>query len=84
MLSAGSGLGVPLSVPGPVGGRQKERTTMSLTLKIMRLRLSTERLVEAMKLPKDEAFWIFMRRELKLHLKRTIEAWWLVFRKKDH
>jgi hypothetical protein len=57
---------------------------VSLLRKIELLYRSSDRMVLVMKHPKDNAFWAFMRRELKIHLKRTVEAWWLVFRKKEN
>ena len=49
---------------------------MNLAERIELLHRSSERLMEAVKLPRDDKFWWFMRRELWVHLKRSFEALW--------
>ena len=55
---------------------------MKLGKKVELLHRSSQRMLEALKLPRDEHFWWFMRQELWIHLKRTVEAWWYVLWKK--
>ncbi len=56
---------------------------MKLAERIELLHRSNERMLEALKLPRDQNFWAFMRRELWIHLKRTLETWWLVLWQKE-
>lgn len=55
---------------------------MKLEKKVELLLFSSQRMLEALKLPRDKHFWWFMHRELWIHLKRTVEAWWCVLWKK--
>ncbi len=55
---------------------------MKLEKKVELLHRSSQRMLEALKLTKDEHFWWFMRQELWIHFKRTVEIWWMVLRKK--
>jgi len=52
-----------------------------LKQKIELLHRSSERLMEALDLPRDRAWWGFMSREVWVHLKRTLELLWAVIRK---
>ncbi len=56
---------------------------MKLAEKIELLNRSSQRMMDALKLPWDEKFWWFLRREAWLHLKRSLELWWMVLRKKE-
>ena len=56
---------------------------MKLERKVELLHQSSERLMEALKLPRDLTWWRFMRREAWVHLKRSIELWWMVLREKE-
>lgn len=52
-----------------------------LKQKIELLHRSSERLMAALDLPKDSAWWGFIRQEVWVHLKRTLELLWAVVRK---
>lgn len=56
---------------------------MQLTERIKLLHRSSERMMDALKLERDEPFWFFMRREIWIHLKRTLELVWAVLKKKQ-
>lgn len=56
---------------------------MKLPERVELLHRSSERLMEALKLTRDLYYWAFMRREVWIHLKRTIELLWAVMRKKE-
>jgi len=56
---------------------------MELAERIELLHRSSERLVEALELTRDRDWWRFMRREVWLHLKRTLELVWAVLAKKQ-
>jgi len=55
---------------------------VSLKRKIELIRRSTDRLERGMNLEDEQSFWIFLRKELWLHWKRTTEALLMVLRKK--
>jgi hypothetical protein len=56
---------------------------MALQRKIELLHNSSERLMKALKLPRDKGWWVFMRQEAWLHFKRSLELLWTVLRKKN-
>jgi len=56
---------------------------MSIADKIDWLHRSSARMVELLKRPKNKEWWSFMRKESWIHVKRSLELWWLVLRKKD-
>ena len=56
---------------------------MKLKRKVELLHNSSKRMVEAQYLPKNGVWWYFFREETWLHLRRTLELGWLVFRKKE-
>lgn len=56
---------------------------MKLLELVERLHRSSERMIEAMKTNHDEPFWFFMRDEIWLHLRRTVQAWWKIIRRKE-
>jgi hypothetical protein len=56
---------------------------MSLQRKIELLHNSSERLMRALKLPRDKGWWGFMKQEAWLHFKRFLELLWAVLRKKN-
>lgn len=43
---------------------------------------SSERMKRALLLERNSFFWKFMQKEVFLHLKRTLELWWMVRRRK--
>jgi len=50
---------------------------MKLEQRIELLHRSSERLMSGVRdLRRDDAWWVFMRREFWLHLKLIITAWW--------
>jgi hypothetical protein len=49
---------------------------MDLKQKIELLHRSSNRMMDALSLPRDVPWWNFMRREAYLHLKRSFETWW--------
>ena len=51
---------------------------MRLEERIELLHRSASRLMDSLPLTRDEAWWLFMRREIWVHLKRTVEAWWAI------
>ena len=55
----------------------------SLNRKIELLHQSSERMMKALKLPRDKGWWPFMRKETWLHLQRAWEVMWMVLRRKD-
>ena len=62
--------------------RQKE-VSMSLKRQIELLHNSSERLMKTSELKRDQAWWMFMRREAWVHLKRSWGLWWTVLRRKE-
>jgi len=57
---------------------------MGLQRKVELISNSTNRLMEVLELPRrDEAWWWFMRWESWLHLRRSLELWWMVLRRKE-
>lgn len=54
-----------------------------LPRKIELIHRSSSRMMELLKEPRNEFWWEFLRRETWLHLKRTFELAWMVFRKKE-
>ncbi len=56
---------------------------MPLRKKIDLIDKSTKRLLQTLEMPRDKIWWGFMRREAWVHLKRSIELWWMTVRKKD-
>ncbi len=86
MLPAGSGLGVPLRVPGPVGGRpipHQKKYPMKLEKSIELLHRSSQRMLDSLSLTRDAHWWTFLRREIWIHFKRTLQVWWAITRKDD-
>jgi hypothetical protein len=63
--------------------RRSRRQKVSLQRKIELLHNSSERLIRALKLPRDKGWWDFIRRESWLHFKRSLELLWMVVRKKN-
>lgn len=59
-----------------------EKQRNGLARKIELLHNSSERMMKALGLSRDAAWWRFMRREVWLHLKRTLELMWMVLRRK--
>ncbi len=51
---------------------------MKLPQAIELLHRSSERMMSAIRESHDEPFWFFMREEIWLHFKRTIQAWWAI------
>ncbi|MHB8084382.1 MAG: hypothetical protein ACYDHZ_00955 [Dehalococcoidia bacterium] len=41
------------------------------------------RIKKAIDLPRSESTWRFLRAELWLHMRRTIQVWWSVIRRKE-
>lgn len=68
---------------GQVGATRKETEEMTLPEKIELIHRSSSRMMELLKQPKDKHWWWFLQRETWVHLKRTIELAWMVFRKKE-
>lgn len=56
---------------------------MGLQRKVELIWNSADRMMEALELPRDKRWWIFMSRESWLHLKRSWELWWMVVRRKE-
>jgi len=56
---------------------------MKLEQAIELLHRSSQRLMDALKEKRTVEWWGFMRRECWIHLKRTLETWWLVLRGKE-
>ena len=56
---------------------------MSLKRQVELPHNSSERLMKTLELKRDRAWWIFMRREAWIHLKRSWELWWTVLRRKE-
>ena len=54
---------------------------MKITLprRIELLHRSSQRLMEAIKLPRDKYTWAFLRKEISLHLWSTLRTWWAIF-----
>lgn len=55
----------------------------SLEHKVNLIARSTERLQKALLWRRDEYFWVFLRKEAWVHLKRAIELWWMAVRGKS-
>jgi hypothetical protein len=49
---------------------------MILEQRIELLHRSSQRMMEALKQPKDKAWLKFLRRESWVHLKRAFQVWW--------
>jgi len=56
---------------------------MKLPRKIELIHRSSSRMMELLKEPKDKDWWRFLHRETWIHLKRTIELFWMVVRRKE-
>lgn len=54
----------------------------NLKRKIELLHNSSERMMKAIGKDRDSAFWLFMRRESWIHLKRSLGLLWMVWRRK--
>lgn len=54
-----------------------------LSRKVELVHRSSERMLKSLGLTRDKNWWRFMRRELWIHLKRTVELMWAVVRKKS-
>jgi len=55
---------------------------MTLPRKIELLHHSSERMLKALKWPKDKIWWAFMNREVWIHLKLSLKVLWVVLRRK--
>ena len=55
---------------------------MKLEQRIELIHRSSQRMMDALELPRDEKFWWFLRREVWLHLKRSWELWWMLIWKR--
>lgn len=62
--------------------KRKARDSLRLERKVRLIVRSTIRLAEALDLPRNEDWWWFVRREAWIHLKRSLELWWMVLRHK--
>jgi len=56
---------------------------MGLQRKVELIWNSADRMVRVLELPRDKRWWVFMRWESWVHLKRSWELWWLVLRRKE-
>jgi len=56
---------------------------MKLEERIELLHRSSQRMMDMIPDPRDVLWWGFMRREAWIHLKRSLELWWQVFRGKE-
>jgi hypothetical protein len=51
---------------------------MKLEQMVELMHRSSQRLIEALEVPRDRAWLLFMRRESLLHLRQSIKLWWAV------
>jgi len=49
---------------------------MKLEQTVELIHRSSKRLIEALALPRDKTWLVFMRRESWLHLKQSLKLWW--------
>jgi len=47
------------------------------------LHRSSQRMMDLLDTDRDAAFWLFLRREIRLHFWRTVQLWWMVKRTKN-
>jgi len=47
------------------------------------LHRSSSRLLKALEVPRDPDFWRFMKKYSLIHLKRTLQLLWIVWRKDE-
>ncbi len=55
----------------------------SLRHKVELITRSTDRLQRALTFTRDEYFWAFLRKEARLHLKRSFELWIMAIRRRE-
>lgn len=55
----------------------------SLRHKVEMIARSTDRLQRALTLARDDYAWAFLRKESWLHLRRSLELWWMVIRRRE-
>lgn len=55
----------------------------NLVRKVELIHSSSARMLRALEIPRDSFFWKFMRKEVGLHIRRTLELFWMVIRRKE-
>lgn len=76
-------VGYPPNCSSAKWGPPQRGNDMTLERKVELLHRSSDRLMKALDLARDQVWWGFIHREVWVHLKWTLELLWVVLRRKE-